>query len=71
MYLNRQLFARVDVVAAQRQEKAEPIADVSGAAAATPLAVPTIALPRTEGLIEIVLPNGAALRRVLGVLHER
>jgi transposase len=75
-------FARVDVVVAQRQEKAEPMADVSGAAAATPPAVPTIASPRAEGLIEIMLPNGAAvrvdaqvdaraLRRVLGVLHER
>jgi transposase len=75
-------FARVDVVVAQRREKAEPITDVSGGVAATPPAVPTIASRRTEGLIEIMLPNGAAvrvdaqvdaraLRRVLGVLHER
>lgn len=69
-------FARVDVVVAQRQEKAGPMTDA--AAAATPLIAP----PRVAGLIEIVLPSGAsvrvdahvdgrALRRVLGVLYER
>ena len=75
-------FARVDVVVAQRQEKAVPVADVPPAAVTTDTAVPMLAAPRAEGLIEIMLPGGAsvrvdaqvdgrALRRVLGVLHER
>jgi transposase len=72
-------FARVDAVVAQRQEKADPIADATTAAVA---AAPWSAPPRAEGLIEIVLPGGAsvrvdaqvdgrALRRVLGALYER
>ena len=75
-------FARVDVVVAQRQEKAVLVADVPPAAVTTDTAVPMLAAPRAEGLIEIMLPGGAsvrvdaqvdgrALRRVLGVLHER
>jgi transposase len=76
-------FARVDVVVARRQEKAEPMADASPAAATRPpTAVAVIASPRADGLIEIVLPGGAsvrvdaqvdgrALRRVLGALYER
>jgi transposase len=76
-------FARVDVVVAQRQETATPMADASLAAVAGPhAAVPLVALPCAEGLIEIVLPGGAsvrvdaqvdgrALRRVLGALYER
>ncbi|HWW20696.1 MAG TPA: hypothetical protein VNZ06_07815, partial [Steroidobacteraceae bacterium] len=75
-------FARVDVVVAQRQEKAVLVADVPPAAITTDTAVPMLAAPRAEGLIEIMLPGGAsvrvdaqvdgrALRRVLGVLHER
>jgi transposase len=80
-------FARVDVAVAQRQEISDPTADVATAAVATAAvatprtAVPVIASPRTEGLIEIVLPGGAsvrvdaqvdgrALRRVLGALRE-
>jgi transposase len=76
-------FACVDVVMAQREATADPMADVATAAVARPpTAVPVIASPRAEGLIEIVLPGGAsvrvdahvdgrALRRVLGALHER
>ena len=58
------------------------MADVPPAAVTTDTAVPMLAAPRAEGLIEIMLPGGAsvrvdaqvdgrALRRVLGVLHER
>ena len=59
------------------------MADVATVAVATPrTAVPVIASPRAEGMIEIVLPGGAsvrvdaqvdgrALRRVLGALRER
>lgn len=76
-------FARVDVVVAQRQERADLSADASPAAVATPdAAVAVVASPRAEGLIEIALPGGAcvcvdaqvdgrALRRVLGALRER
>ncbi len=76
-------FARVDVVVAQRQETAVPMAEATAAAVTPPhAAVPLIASPRAEGLIEIVLPGGAsvrvdaqvdgrALRRVLGALYER
>jgi len=75
-------FARVDVAVAQRQEIADPMADVATVAVATPrTAVPVIASPRAEGMIEIVLAGGAsvrvdaqvdgrALRRVLGALRE-
>lgn len=74
-------FVRVDVVAAERQEKVDAIADA--AAVAEPrVAAPVIASPCAGGLIEIVLPNGAsvrvdahvdgrALRRVLDALDER
>jgi len=72
-------FARVDVIVAQRQERAAPMADATTAAVT---AAPLNAPPRAEGLIEIVLPGGAsvrvdahvdgrALRRVLGALDER
>ena len=76
-------FARVDVVVAEQQEKVGLTADVAAAAVARPpVAVPAIASSRAEGLIEIMLANGAllrvdahvdtrALRRVLGVLDER
>jgi transposase len=76
-------FARVDVVVAQRQEKAALVAAAPPAGVTTAdTAVPMIAAPRAEGLIEIVLPGGAsvrvdaqvdgrALRRVLGALYER
>jgi hypothetical protein len=76
-------FARVDVVVAQRQEKTDPVGDTTMVAVARPqTAAPMNAWPRAEGLIEIVLPNGAsvrvdahvdarALRRVLGALDER
>lgn len=75
-------FARVDVAVAQRQEIGGPMGEVAMAAVATPRpAMPVIASPRAEGLIEIVLPGGAsvrvdaqvdgrALRRVLGALRE-
>jgi transposase len=75
-------FARVDVAVAQRQEIAAPMADGATAVEATPrTGVPVIASPRTEGLIEILLPGGAsvrvdaqvdsrALRRVLSALRE-
>ena len=75
-------FARVDVAVAQRQEIAGPMVDVATAVEATPrTAVPVIAPPRTEGLIEILLPGGASVRvdaqvdsralgRVLGALRE-
>ena len=74
-------FARVDVVVAQRHEKAALVAPPAGVTTAD-AAVPMIAAPRAEGLIEIVLPGGAsvrvdaqvdgrALRRVLGALYER
>ena len=76
-------FARVDVVVAEQQEKVGLTADVAAAAVARPpVAVPAIASSRAEGLIEIMLANGAllrvdayvdarALRRVLGALDER
>jgi len=75
-------FARVDVVA-QQQEKVGLMTEVATAAVAgPPIAVPVIASSRAEGLIEIMLANGAslrvdahvdarALRRVLGALDER
>lgn len=76
-------FARVDVVVAQQQEKVGLMTEVATAAVAgPPIAVPVIASSRAEGLIEIMLANGAslrvdahvdarALRRVLGALDER
>jgi hypothetical protein len=43
---------------AQREATADPMADVATASVAgPPTAVPVIASPRAEGLIEIVLPN--------------
>ena len=42
-------FARVDVVVAQRQEKAVLVADVPPAAVTTDTAVPMLAAPRAEG----------------------
>jgi transposase len=74
-------FARVDVVTAPRPEEADPMADVPSVGRSH-AAVPLIASPRVEGMIEIVLPGGAsvrvdgqvddrALRRVLGALYER
>jgi transposase len=74
-------FARVEVVVAQRPEKGVLVGDAPEVT--TPdAAVPMIAAPRAEGLIEIILPGGAsvrvdaqvdgrALRRVLGALYER
>ena len=76
-------FACVEVVVAQRPEKATLVAAAPPAGVTTAdAAVPMIAAPRAEGLIEIVLPGGAsvrvdaqvdgrALRRVLGALYER
>jgi transposase len=76
-------FASVDVVVAQQQEKVGQMTEVAATAVARPpVAVPVIASPRAEGLIEIMLANGAslrvdahvdarALRRVLGALDER
>jgi transposase len=73
-------FARVDVVAAEREVPALPVTEVS---ATKPQAhVPAVATPRTRGLIEIVLPGGTsvrvdahvddrALRCVLDALHAR
>ena len=75
-------FARVDVVVGERQEAATPETEARIPVARPHPAVPLIAPPRAEGLIEIVLPGGAsvrvdaqvdvrALRRVLGALYAR
>jgi len=49
-------FARVDVVVAQGQKTADPMADST---VRPPATVPLVAPARAEGLIEIVLPSGA------------
>jgi transposase len=74
-------FARVDVVAAQQQATAGLMAEAATTTEATSRAAAPAAAPRTAGLIEILLPDGAsvrvdarvdvrALRRVLDALRE-
>lgn len=56
-------FVRVDVVAAEPREQVVAMADTAVAAVARPPgAAPVMASPCAEGLIEIVLPNGASVR---------
>ena len=75
-------FARVDVVAGEREVPAPPVTETSAVATKSQAHVPAVATLRTKGLIEIVLPGGIsvrvdahvddrALRCVLAALHAR
>jgi transposase len=75
-------FARVDVVAGERQVPSASATEMSVAATKPQAHVPAVATPRIRGLIEIVLPGGTsvrvdanvddrALRCVLDALHAR
>ena len=75
-------FARVDVVAGEREVPAPPVTEMSAVPSKPQAHVPAVATPRTRGLIEIVLPGGIsvrvdahvddrALRCVLAALHAR
>ncbi len=75
-------FARVDVVAAEREVPAQPLTEMPARATKPQTPVPAVATLRAKGLIEIVLPGGTsvrvdahvddrALRCVLAALHAR
>jgi transposase len=75
-------FARVDVVAGEREVPSASATEMSAVATKPRAYVPAVATPRTRGLIEIVLPGGTsvrvdahvddrALRCVLDALHAR
>ena len=75
-------FARVDVVAGEREVLAPPVTEMEAAASKPQAPVPAVATLRAKGLIEIVLPGGTsvrvdahvddrALRCVLDALHAR
>jgi transposase-like protein len=75
-------FARVDVVAAEREVVAKPVTEMPPTASKPQARVPAVATLRAKGLIEIVLPGGTsvrvdahvddrALRCVLDALHAR
>jgi transposase len=75
-------FARVDVVAAERELLAQPVTEMPATATKPQAQVPAVATLRAKGLIEIVLPGGTsvrvdahvddrALRCVLAALHAR
>lgn len=75
-------FARVDVVAAEREVPAQPLPEMPATATKPQAPVPAVATLRAKGLIEIVLPGGTsvrvdahvddrALRCVLTALHAR
>jgi transposase len=75
-------FARVDVVAAEREVPAQPVTEMPATATKLQAQVPAVATLRAKGLIEIVLPGGTsvrvdahvddrALRCVLAALHAR
>jgi len=75
-------FARVDVVAGEREVPAPPVMEMPATASRAQAPVAAVATLRAKGLIEIVLPGGAsvrvdahvddrALRCVLDALHAR
>jgi transposase len=75
-------FARVDVVAGEREVSSTSATETPVMATKPQAHVPAVATPRTRGLIEIVLPGGTsvrvdayvddrALRCVLDALHAR
>jgi transposase len=75
-------FARVDVVAGEREVPSACATEMSAVATKPQAHVPAVATPRTRGLIEIMLPGGTsvrvdahvddrALRCVLDALHAR
>ena len=75
-------FARVDVVAGEREVPSASATEMSAVASKPQAHVPAVATLHTRGLIEIVLPGGAsvrvdahvddrALRCVLDALHAR
>ena len=75
-------FARVDVVAAERDVAAQPVTEMPATATKPQARVPAVAMLRAKGLIEILLPGGTsvrvdahvddrALRCVLDALHAR
>ncbi len=75
-------FARVDVVAGEREVSAAPVAEMSAVATKSQAHVPTVATLRSKGSIEVVLPGGTlvrvdahvedrALRCVLNALQAR
>ena len=75
-------FARVDVVAAEREVPAPPVTGMPATASKPQAPVPAVATLRAKGLIEIMLPGGTAvrvdahvddraLRCVLDALHAR
>ena len=75
-------FARVDVIADVGQASPPTIGTPAGPVTKPRGRVPLLTTPRAKGVIEIVLPDGTlvrvdghvddrALRRVLGVLHQR
>jgi transposase len=55
-------FARVDVVAGEREVPAPAVAETSAVAPKSPAHVPVVATLRAKGLIEIVLPGGTSVR---------
>jgi transposase len=75
-------FARVDVVAGEREVPAPPVTELPATAIKPQAPVPAVATLRAKGLIEIMLPGGTsvrvdahvddrALRCVLDALHAR
>ena len=75
-------FARVDVVATEREVAAQLVTEMPATATKPQARVPAVAMLRAKGLIEIVLPGGTsvrvdahvddrALRCVLDALHAR
>ena len=75
-------FARVEVVAGEREVSAPPVAEMSALATQSQAHVPTVARLRSKGSIEVVLPGGTlvrvdahvddrALRCVLNALQAR
>ena len=75
-------FARVDVVAGEREVPSASATEILAVATKPQAHVPMVATPHSRGLIEIVLPGGTsvrvdahvddrALRCVLAALHAR
>jgi hypothetical protein len=55
-------FARVDVVAGEREVPAPPVPETSAVATKSQAHVPAFATLRSKGSIEVVLPGGTLVR---------
>ena len=55
-------FARVDVVAGEREVPAPPVSETSAVATKSQAHVPAFATLRSKGSIEVVLPGGTLVR---------